>query len=334
MNLMIETEQREKADEPKKHTTKIATSHLKKTDRNSSPERKNSTMSNVLIDSSNPPKTASQSRQERRRQRRAGVKVLVRLRPANNTDEKFEEVLGTHNASRANLYVISASRCYYKQMPLRVAFPFDPAHDNASTSEETAEVVRLDHLPDGRVGVAILFREPIAAASNKSNSTGKPMGERRSALRHSVSASANLIELESWIRLEGRCSDLSVTGCYIDTINPFPEKAKVRLRLTNRQTTLEVDAEVVKHHVGMGMGLVFDGLGPEQASVLGDWLSKRAAPPQVVVNQSTSTCESATLQPLGSSDRALVVKLLRLLDSDGNLTRGEISKLLSDPVIV
>jgi len=334
MNGMIETEQGEKAGEAKKNTTKIGTSNLKTTDRNSSPERKDSTMTSVLIDSTNPPKTASQSRQERRRQRRAGVKVLVRLRPANNTDEKFEEVLGTHNASRANLYVISASRCYYKLMPLRVVFPYDSAHDNASTLEETAEVVRLDHLPDGRVGVAIQFRKPIATTASKSNSTGIPKCERRSSLRHSVSASANLIELESWIRLEGRCSDLSVTGCYIDTINPFPEKAKVRLRLTNRQSTLEVDAEVVKHHVGMGMGLAFDELGPEQASVLVDWLSKRAAPPQVVVNQSTSTCESATLQPLGSSDRALVVKLLRLLDSDGTLTRGEISKLLSDPVIV
>ena len=334
MNVMIETEKRDKAGEAKKNTTKIGTSHLKTTDRNSSPERKDSTTTSVSIDSTNPPKTASQSRQERRRQRRAGVKVQVRLRPADYKDEKFEEILGTQNASRANLYVISASRCYYKQMLLRVTFPFDSAHDNASTSEETAEVVRLDHLPDGRVGVAILFREPIAAASNKSNSTGKPKGERRFALRHSVSASANLIELESWIRLEGRCSDLSVTGCYIDTINPFPEKAKVRLRLTNRQSTLEVDAEVITHHVGMGMGLVFDGLGPEQASVLVDWLSKRAAPPQVVVNQSTSACESATLQPLGSSDRALVVKLLRLLNSDGNLTGAEISKLLSDPVIV
>jgi hypothetical protein len=333
MNVMIETEQREKAGEAKKNTTKIGTRNLKTTDRNSSPERKDSTMTSVLIDSANPPKTASHSRQERRRQRRASVKVLVRLRPANNTDEKFEEVLGTHNASRANLYVISASRCYYKQMPLRVAFPFDSAHDNGSTSEETAEVVRLDHLPDGRVGVAILFRKPIATTANKSNSTGMPKGERRFALRHSVSAKAKLTDLATKTDLEGRCSDLSVAGCYIDTLNPFPEKASVHLQLTNTQNTLDVDAHVITHHIGMGMGLVFDGLGPEQTMVLVNWLSKRTAQPLLVVEQSASTKPSAPSQPLGSSDRALVAKLLRMLESNGNLTKDDISKLLSEPVI-
>ena len=80
------------------------------------------------------------SRAERRKHRRAAAKVLVRLRPADSNDPKFEEVLGTLNASRANLYVVTTNRNYYKLMRLRVTFPFDSAHDNESSPEATAEV--------------------------------------------------------------------------------------------------------------------------------------------------------------------------------------------------
>jgi hypothetical protein len=219
-------------------------------------------------------------------------------------------------------------------MPLRVKFPFDSAHDNASTSEDTAEVVRLDHLPDGRVGIAILFRQPIATTPNQSISAGKSKGERRSAVRHAVSATAKLTELESRAHLEGRCSDLSVAGCYIDTLNPFPECANVHLLLNNKQGTLEVDAHVITNHVGMGMGLAFDGLGPEQTLVLADWLSKPTAPPLLVVEQSSPAGQPATLETSGSSDRALIIKLLRLLESSGKLTPAETSALLSDSAAV
>jgi hypothetical protein len=350
MNVSSETELGQGNGATTESTAKIGTGDLRTTDRQFGLEKGDSPMSNILTEASNAPKTASESRQERRGQRRAGVKVHVRLRPADGRDEKFEEVLATQNASRANLYIISASRCYYKRMPLRVTFPFDSAHDSGSTSEETAEVVRLDHLPDGRVGVAILFRKPIATAPNKSNSTGKGTRERRIAIRHAVSAMAKLTDLDSKTDLEGRCSDLSVAGCYIDTLNPFPECSRVHLQLTNKLHTLEVKARVISHHIGMGMGLVFDGLGPEQTLVLVDWLSKRVAGPLLVVEEpsSTSTQPSATSgqsaptgqsapsaqsvspEAPGSSDRALIVKLLQLLESNGNMTQAELAALLRD----
>jgi hypothetical protein len=334
MHANVETQQAEKIGAAKNQATKNGTSEANTPDRPSGLEKRDSPMSSVLTEATNPRASKSKSRQERRKLRRAGVKVLVRLRPANGKDEKFEEVLGTKNASLANVYVISANKCYYKQMPLRVTYPFDSAHDGDSTSENTAEVVRLDHLPDGRVGVAIHFREPITTTAKKLNSNRKPEEERRFAVRYTLSAAAKLIELESTTRLQARCADLSMAGCYIDTLNPFPENSSVHLQITHKQKTIEVGAHVITHHPGMGMGLVFDKLTPEQTNVLVDWLSKRDARPRFVAEQSATPEQAAAPAASGSSDRALVLKLLRVLESKGKMTQDELSGLLSHPVDV
>ena len=296
-------------------------------------------MSSVQADANNPPASQSPNRQERRQMRRAGVKMPVRLRPADYRDQKFEEVLATLNASRSNLYVVSsASKYYYKQMRLRITFPFDSTHDGASASEDNAEIVRLDHMLDGRVGIALQFQRPIHAArqngTTASRSAGQPDRERRLAVRQAVSASAKLTEQVSQANLQGRCSDMSVAGCYIDTLNPFPEGSRLHLQLSNEQKTLEVDAHVITTHVGMGMGLVFDGLGPEKTLMLADWLSNPSPEPLLVVEQSESAELPAVPEGSGSSDRALIVKLLRLLESSGKLAPGEISALLSDKITV
>ncbi len=332
MKATIETAKTAKSETAAKGVTYTGTIGLRITDRGSGLENGSSPKKSALPVTASTPNPPSPKREERRKQRRAGVKVLVRIRPADLKDEKFEEVLATRNATRANLYVISASRSYYKRMPLRVTFPFDAAHNDACKSEESAEVVRLDHLPDGRVGVAILLGHPKTANAKKSDFTGKHGEERRFGVRHMVSATAKITEMQSGTRMEGRCSDLSVSGCYIDTLNPFSEKTKVLLQLTNNQSTFEVSAHVVSHHIGMGMGLIFDGVSPEQRSALIDWLSKRPSPSLAVVEQSTSPGNSENLQIPATLDRALIAKLLRLLESEKTRV-VEVAYLSCEPVI-
>jgi hypothetical protein len=308
-------------------------------DRQCGPEKRESPMNNVSTEVKNPPAASAPNRPERRQMRRASVKVTVRLRPADCKDQKFEEALTTLNASRGNLYVISSSsKYYYKRMPLRITFPFDPAHDSPSTPEDAAEIVRLDHLPDGRVGIAIRFQRPVHAARQNNTegarAAGQQNSDRRFAFRHPVSATAKVADLDAGSRLQARCSDLSVAGCYIDTLNPFSQGTKVRLQLSNHQGTLEVTARVVTHHVGMGMGLAFDEVGPEQKLVLADWLTSHRADPLLVREQSESSEQSVIPEGSGSPDRALIVKLVRLLESTGKLAPAEIKEILSDSVTV
>jgi len=337
MNVITGTLRFKKNGPAEEKTTKAKTAEVKTPQRQATLEKRESPMNTLNANGAKDPKTASQSRQERRRQRRASVKVLARIRPADSKDERFEEILGTLNASRANLYVVTASQRYYKHMSLRVTFPYDSAHDTVSISEEIAEVVRVDHRSDGRLGVAIQFRKSNATAPSLSTSTARGKGERRFAVRHAVSAGAKATELDTRLQLQARCSDLSVAGCYIDTLNPFPVNSKVQLQLTYKDTTFEVNAHVVTHHVGMGMGLVFDKLGPEQVMVLVDWLSKRpAAPPSLdqPFPPEKLPVMPAVTEAAGLTDRALFVKLLRLLEANGKLTHSEISTLLSESVTV
>lgn len=342
MNRFTQTRIAKMIDATKNANSKFAPSDRKAPARPSGPEKRDTPMSSIFADLKNPPPSAPVKTQERRHTRRAKLRMPVRVRPADGMDQKFEEVLATINASRANLYVISnASKNYYKQMRLRVTFPYDPTHDNSLTMEDTAEVMRLDHLPDGRVGVAILIRRPAQAGTQAKAPTNRSVGqsatERRFAVRHAVSATANVVEPKSGATLQGRCSDLSVAGCYIDTLNPFPPGSTVHLHLSNEQRNVETDAQVITHHMGMGMGLVFEGLEPEQTLGIVDWLSNKNATPLIVLGRqagSEPSEASETSKESGSSDRVLIIRLLKLLESSGKLTPSEITTLLSEQVTV
>jgi hypothetical protein len=247
----------------------------------------------------------------------------VRLRPADSNDPKFEEVFGTLNASRANLYVVTTNRNYYKLMRLRVTFPFDSAHDNESSPEATAEVVRLDHLANGRTGVAIQLKQAVPSGARANSpapaSIEQTASDQRISIRHPFSAAAALIDTDSSTRLQARCSDLSVAGCYIDTLNPFPKGSRVLLQLSYKDTNFVALSQVITHHIGMGMGLAFEILEPAQKAILADWLCSRVLTPTMASEEFKASPHSTLPQTQESSDRALLLKMLRMLETNGKV---------------
>ena len=205
---------------------------------------------------------------ERRRKRRAEVSLALRVRPADPKDGVFEEVRATRNASRDGLYFITPAKRYYEGMQLRVTVPYQPSAGITSW-ENRAEVVRVEERADSRMGVAIRL---LGAASP---SDLRPRnGERRLALRHLISVPAEVVEPRSQVRLSARVSDLSLEGCYIDTLNPFPVGTTVLLRLLKAKDVFETQARVCSCKLGMGMGLSFGDSTPEQRTVLVGWLAE------------------------------------------------------------
>jgi hypothetical protein len=97
--------------------------------------------------------------------------------------------------------------------------------------------------------------------------------ERRIATRHALVLAAEIIELPRGAKLQGRTSDVSRTGCYVDTLNPISLKAQVRMRLTHRNEVFEVAGLVVYVSPGLGMGVRFENVPPEQQAVLDKWLN-------------------------------------------------------------
>jgi PilZ domain len=98
--------------------------------------------------------------------------------------------------------------------------------------------------------------------------------ERRGAARHPFIASAEETDLASGTRLSARVSELSLKGCYLDTLNPFPKGTQIRLVIFHGGATFTVPATVVYPQPNMGMGVVFSAVEPEQLEVLTKWLAE------------------------------------------------------------
>jgi hypothetical protein len=74
--------------------------------------------------------------------------------------------------------------------------------------------------------------------------------------------------------MNARTSNLGRGGCYVDAFSPFPVNAPVKLQLTCEKRSFTANAIVTNSRTGMGMGLKFTEIEPEQLPVLEKWLGE------------------------------------------------------------
>lgn len=91
---------------------------------------------------------------EKRRSRRAKIAKPLRVRPSEPRDEHFEDNPVSINASKEGIYFQTRKSNYYKGMRVFVTFPYTSPHDPMNF-EYVGEVVRIDTLPNNRLGVAV-----------------------------------------------------------------------------------------------------------------------------------------------------------------------------------
>jgi hypothetical protein len=91
---------------------------------------------------------------QKRCSRRAKIAKPLRVRPSEPRDEHFEDLPVSINASKEGIYFHTRRINYYKGMRVFVTFPFSSAHDPMNC-EYVAEVVRVEELANGRLGVAL-----------------------------------------------------------------------------------------------------------------------------------------------------------------------------------
>jgi hypothetical protein len=96
--------------------------------------------------------------------------------------------------------------------------------------------------------------------------------ERRKTLRFPLTASIEATETTSGARILGRTSDLSLGGCYVDTISPFPVGTDARIQITRGNEVFEAQAKVVYSQIGMGMGLAFLSAEPKEVRLFQRWV--------------------------------------------------------------
>ena len=104
--------------------------------------------------------------------------------------------------------------------------------------------------------------------------------ERRRTPRFAFVAAAEILEENSGSRMSTRISDLSLAGCYVDTINPLPDGTPVHLKIFVESQTFEAPATVVYSHAHLGMGLRFGDVQANSRNMLQNWLPAVMPEPQ------------------------------------------------------
>lgn len=100
------------------------------------------------------------------------------------------------------------------------------------------------------------------------------MQDRRDAQRLPLILAVEVTEVDSGARLSARTSDVSRTGCYVDTLNPTPTGTVVRVQFNHNGEQLDLLARIVYVSPRLGMGVRFDeSISPEQIAILDRWLA-------------------------------------------------------------
>jgi hypothetical protein len=86
-------------------------------------------------------------------------------------------------------------------------------------------------------------------------------------------ASAEIMEMDTEVRLSARTGDLSRHGCYMDMVNPLPQGTAVKIAIEHGQRTFSATAGVVYSQTPLGMGLEFFNMDPAERDKLEQWLA-------------------------------------------------------------
>ena len=96
--------------------------------------------------------------------------------------------------------------------------------------------------------------------------------EKRRSPRYSFIASAELIEERADVRIASRVSELSLHGCYLDMLNPFPTGTMVLVKIAAGDSFFEAKAKIIYAQPNMGAGVRFQKVEPDSQAVLERWL--------------------------------------------------------------
>jgi hypothetical protein len=101
-----------------------------------------------------------------------------------------------------------------------------------------------------------------------------PMIERR-ATRFNFGAIAEVVDLDSRREVVAVTRDLSLSGAFVKTWEPFSSGTQVRIRLTALGTTFAATGKVTGNVTPEGMGVEFVEISPTNHSILEEWLGIR-----------------------------------------------------------
>jgi hypothetical protein len=163
--------------------------------------------------------------------------------------------------------------------------------------------------------------------SSHSSKTGSDVADRRTSERFPFSAVTEVVDISTATRITARVSDISLTGCYLDVINVFGPGTKIQINIRHGNVHFEAAGAVVYSLPGMGMGITFNPVSQEMASVLKRWIAQ--------VKGDTAAFEAApevinVIQNYPKVERHILGRLIGLMMQKNLLTAYEGTDLLKE----
>ncbi|HXE90655.1 MAG TPA: PilZ domain-containing protein [Terriglobales bacterium] len=146
--------------------------------------------------------------------------------------------------------------------------------------------------PEKKVWGKALEEEPPAPPPAAPAAEGPPHGierrttgdrrreERRRNPRYRASGGVQMYPAGSDVRVWGTLTDISLGGCYVESMSPLPAATEVALELESDSDRLRARAAVRVSHPGCGMGLEFLAMEEEDRRTLQRILERAAAAAQ------------------------------------------------------
>lgn len=98
--------------------------------------------------------------------------------------------------------------------------------------------------------------------------------EQRRTPRYTFIASAELIEEKTDVRIATRVSELSLNGCYLDMMNPFPQDTLVLVKVFAGDELFQAKSKIIYVQPNLGAGVAFLQIEPQHLAVLQHWLDQ------------------------------------------------------------
>lgn len=101
--------------------------------------------------------------------------------------------------------------------------------------------------------------------------------DKRPATRYDFRCEAQYCKRGSDAPFRGLLSDISLTGCYMETMTPEPVGTAVEVLFQTNGARVRLPGVVRVVHPSMGMGIEFAQLSPESAKLLQGLVKAKAA---------------------------------------------------------
>ena len=159
-----------------------------------------------------------------------------------------------------------------------------------------------------------------------------PNIERRRFPRVACRIEATVLDELSAMNLPVKVTDISFGGCYVEMLAPLPVNSSVELTLDTSQGAIHARGKVVAAQTGMGMGIAFTGVSPEDFEKLRviapmeEHREREHSSPRQATAPSNGALASKRASQVAPSTQEVLESILRILLRKGIVSEEEMAQ--------